>query len=219
MRFLLICIILLPTFVVWAQDEVSTAPNSPKKLTLKRYEYLDRDHTYREIRNHLSFAYGAMVVGYVATQYNTIKNNGSFRNYGNNAGKVVMDKDNPIWNLVGHPYTGSQTYLFYRALGYEKIHAFQMSFWTSTLFEFTIEIYTEKASVQDIYQTPVLGSALGYAFERTSMFLLNNDSSTILKFLAYVINPMTFFGFTEVETVIYPEISKNRQSLNYMVTF
>ncbi|MFZ4714405.1 MAG: DUF3943 domain-containing protein [Bacteriovoracaceae bacterium] len=207
-----------------SSTSIESTPKNPPKLesqkrVLTRYEYIDRSHTYGEIGEHLAIAYGGMVGGYLLTQYDTIKENGSWKNYGNNIGNLSNDKDNPIWNLVGHPYTGSQTFLFYRALGYERLHSMHMAFWTSFLFETTIEIYTEKASVQDLYQTPILGSALGYGFERLSLFLLNNDNSTIFKVVGHIINPMTFFGFTEVQTTIYPEISKNRQGLFLLVSF
>jgi hypothetical protein len=36
---------------------------------------------------------------------------------------------------------------------------------SSALFEFTVEVYTEPASVQDLYQTPILGSILGLGLE------------------------------------------------------
>ena len=52
-----------------------------------------------------------------------------------------------------------------------------MTFISSTLFEFTVEIYTEPAKVQDLYQTPILGSVLGVGLETLSLYLLNTGNS------------------------------------------
>ena len=131
----------------------------------------------------------------------------------------TIHKSENKWNLIGHPITGSQTYLYYRAKGYDKLNSLHMSFWSSFLFEFTIEIYTERPSFQDIYQTPVIGSALGYGLERLSMFLLNSDTGWFGKTCGYLVNPMLFFGYTEIETIIYPQVSSDKQALNLIVRY
>lgn len=219
MNNLMFFIIILFSFSIKAQEQFTVKEQPLKPKTIIRYEYIDRSHTQKEVVSHLGFAYGAMWAGYFVTQWDTIKNRGSFENYRENLGEITLDRDNPIWNLVGHPYTGSQTFLFFRGLGYEKMHAFQMAFWTSTLFEFTVEIYTEKASVQDLYQTPVLGSALGFGIEKLSFFLLNNDDYMFGKLVGHALNPLTLFGFGEIKTLIYPQISKNKQSLNFIINY
>jgi hypothetical protein len=220
MRYFLLCLLLFfSAFRTWSLEPGSTTSGQPTKKVLKRYEYFDRFHTTKEIASHLTIAYAGMFTGYLLTQTDTINEKGSWKNYGNHFGELTTDKDNPIWNLVGHPYTGSQTFLYFRALGYDRLSSLHLSFWTSALFETTIEIYTEPASIQDLYQTPILGSALGYVMERTSLFLLNNDNATIFKFVGHLMNPMTLFGFTEVETTIYPEISKNKQGLHLVVSY
>jgi hypothetical protein len=217
--FLFSLFLILFSNLTWTAEPDQNISGLPTKKILKRYEYFDRGHTKNEIASHLTIAYAGMVTGYLLTQTDTIQEKGSWQNYGNHFGKITTDKDNPIWNLVGHPYTGSQTFLYFRALGYDRMSSLNLAFWTSALFETTIEIYTEPASIQDLYQTPILGSALGYVFERTSLFLLNNDNATIFKFVGHLMNPMTLFGFTEVETTIYPEISRNRHGLHLMVSF
>jgi len=87
--------------------------------------------------------------------------------------------------------------LFYNA------EALSMTFVTSTLFEFTVEIYTEPASVQDLYQTPILGSIMGVGIENLSMALLNSGT-TMGKFFGHLINPATLFWFYEGKVQIYP---------------
>lgn len=191
----------------------------PEKKIIRRYEYVDRDHTSGQNAFNLSFIYALEVPAYILTQRDTIKKHGSWESYRHNFARPTMDHDEPIWNLVGHPVTGSQTYLYYRAKGYNRLQSLHMSFWSSFLFEFTVEIYTERPSVQDLYQTPVLGSVLGYGLERLSMFLLNSDMGWFGKGCGYLVNPMLFFGYTEIETIIYPEVSMNKQSLNLVVRF
>lgn len=200
----------------FGQDNESTLPD---KKIIRKYEYVDRDHTSRQNAFNLGFIWGLEIPAYILTQRKTIKEHGSWDHYKHNFGRLTADHDEPIWNLVGHPVTGSQTYLYYRAKGYNKLQSLHMSFWSSFLFEFTIETYTERPSIQDLYQTPVLGSVLGYGLERLSMALLNSDTGWFGKSMGYLVNPMLFFGYTEIETIIYPEITSNRQSLNLLVSY
>lgn len=204
------------TECLFAQENETTLP---EKKIIKRYEYVDRAHTTAQNAFNLSFIYGLDVAVYRLTQASTIHEHGSWENYRRNFGHPTMDHDAPIWNLVGHPITGAETYLYYRAKGYTKLQSFHLAFWSSFLFEFTIEIYTERPSYQDLYQTPVLGSAMGYGLERLSMFLLNSDTGWFGKSTGYLVNPMLYFGYTEIETIIYPEVTSNKQSLNLVVRF
>jgi hypothetical protein len=107
-----------------------------------------------------------------------------------------------------HPLSGSQLYLLYRADGYTRMEAFGMTFVTSTLFEFTVEIFTEPASVQDLYQTPVLGTVFGLGIESFSMYLLNTGT-TLGKFLGHLINPATLLPIYEGRTMIIPKLEEN----------
>lgn len=66
-----------------------------------------------------------------------------------------------------------------------------MTFISSLLFEYTVEIYSEPASIQDLYQTPVFGTALGYGIELLSVELLNSDSK-FANFMGRVINPLSY---------------------------
>ncbi len=80
----------------------------------------------------------------------------------------------------------------------------------STLFEFTMEVYTEPPSVQDLYQTPVFGSILGFGIEKLSMKLLNSGSA-IGKITAHIINPATLFNFFPgIKATVVPTIKKNK---------
>ncbi|MFG1499630.1 DUF3943 domain-containing protein [Halobacteriovorax sp. XZX-3] len=179
------------------------------------YFYQDRDHTKEEIFKDVGFVFGISLIAYPLTQWDTVREEGSWDVYRSNFGKIVFDRDEPFWNYMVHPYTGSQMFLYYRARNYRYADALALTFVSSTIFEFLIEVYTEPASVQDLYQTPVLGAVMGYGFEKLSMQLLNGDSK-VGHFFGHLINPMTLFPSIFEGTsyaVIAPNIDK--KSIGY----
>lgn len=94
-----------------------------------------------------------------------------------------------------------------------------MAFISSTLFELTVEIYTEPASVQDLYQTPVIGSVLGLGLENLSMYLLNSGNA-LGKFLGHAINPSTLFWFYEGKVQVIPRYNgRKKGSLTLVMDF
>lgn len=94
-----------------------------------------------------------------------------------------------------------------------------MAFISSTLFEFTVEIYTEPASVQDLYQTPVIGSVIGLGLENISMYLLNSGNA-FGRFIGHVLNPATLFWFYEGKIQLIPKYNgKKTGSLTLTVDF
>ena len=182
-----------------ARDTIAT------RETKWHYEYIDRKHSKAETWAHLGAIYVVTWGLYPLTQPSVFREKGSFKNYGDNFGKVVFDRDTPFWNWVVHPISGSQLYLYYRANGYNRVDSMGMAFISSTLFEFTVEIYTEPASVQDLYQTPVLGSILGLGIENLSLWLLNSGHP-IAKYIGHAINPMTLFWFFEGKVRAVPHL-------------
>ncbi|MFZ8933260.1 MAG: DUF3943 domain-containing protein [Bacteriovoracaceae bacterium] len=176
---------------------------SKKRVPQTLYTYIDREHTFKESLKLVSAIYGLSWVLYPLTQPKTFRNQGSFRNYKDNFGELVFDRDEPFWNWIIHPLSGSQLFLFYRANGYSRIESLAMTFISSTLFEFTIEIYTEPASIQDLYQTPVFGSIIGIGIETLSLYLLN-QGNPFSKFFGHLINPATLFWFFEGKVNITP---------------
>ncbi len=176
------------------------------------YGYNDRDHSGEENLKHLGIIYGATWVVYPLTQPKVFREKGSWDNYKHNFGRIVFDQDEPFWNWFVHPLSGSQLYLYYRANGYRSIESLAMAFISSALFEFTAEIYTEPASVQDLYQTPLLGSVLGLGFENLSMYLLNTNNY-VGKFFGHLINPATLFWFYEGKVRVTPDFDGKRAGL------
>lgn len=183
------------------QEEIQ---NQRRRSLEYQYTYIDRKHTLGESLKLIAAMYGVTWAVYPLSQPKVFRDKGSWSKYGDNFGKLVFDQDEPFWNWFVHPISGSQLYLFYRANGYSRINAMGMAFISSALFEFTVEIYTEPASVQDLYQTPVLGSILGVGLESLSMYLLHTGNS-FGKFFGHLINPHTLFWYYEGKIQIVPQ--------------
>jgi len=176
-RSFLLLILVLPTFAVQAEPQ---------------FAYRDQSYETSDRLFHLGVVYGVSWALYPIFQPEVMMGEvGSMQEYRKNFGKTVFDQDEPFWNWIVHPISGSQLFLFYRALGYDRIDSFAMTFISSTLFEYTIEIYSEAASYQDLYQTPVLGTTFGYGIELLSTELLNQPSK-LAQFFGRVINPLSY---------------------------
>lgn len=190
-----------------------------KRVPKYKFEYVDRKHTRAEAAKHVGIVYALSWGVYPLTQPKTFKQDGSWDKYRHNFGKIVFDRDEPFWNWFVHPISGSQMYLFYRANGYNRVDSLGLSFISSALFEFTVEIYTEPASVQDLYQTPVLGAVLGLGLENLSLYLLNTGNA-MGRFFGHLLNPATLFPFYEGKIRILPQYNgRDAGGLQVMVDF
>ena len=127
---------------------------------------------------------------YLYSQEDTLRKEGSIRNWYTNPFKPHYDKDSFDYNIFKHSFVGNYYYLFYRSRGYTEKNSFFWSFMSSLAFEFTIETATEKPSYQDIYQTPVFGAVLGIGFEKASQYFHSWDN-WYGNALGYLLNPMT----------------------------
>lgn len=156
-------------------------------------EYRTKDLSLSDKFRHQGYAFAGLLTGYGLTQWDTIKNEGSFRDYEDRFLEFRFDQDNSTWNLIGHPLTGAQTYLFYRAMGHSKKSSLVMSFFSSLAFEVLIETYTERPSIQDTFQTPLFGAIIGNLLEKASVKLINSPSK-FNRFLGRVINPFSYLA-------------------------
>ena len=199
--------------------DTSSDALSPEKVQFF-YGYADRSHNYSESLRHLGGIYLLSWGLYPLVLSKDFHEEGSWKNYRRNFGKLRFDQDEPLWNWLVHPISGSQLFLYYRANGYSRVSSLGMSFLSSALFEFTVEVYTEPASFQDLYQTPMLGSSLGFGLEHLSLYLLNSGS-TWGKWMGHVLNPATLFWFYEGKTRLFPQIrpQKKAASLTLITEF
>lgn len=92
--------------------------------------------------------------------------NNSFNKYAKNVADPVFDNDRLYINYLLHPYWGATYYIRGRERGLDKTSSFVFSALISAMYEFGIECFFEKPSIQDLIVTPVFGSLLGaFVFE------------------------------------------------------
>lgn len=125
---------------------------------------------------------------YLATQSTTIRDEGSFHNYVTNPFSPRFDRDTLEFNVIKHTLAGGSYFLFYRSRDYTREEAVLWTAMSSLAFEFTIETLTERPSYQDIFVTPMFGSAFGLAIEPMSNYFLTRASPTA-RALGYLLNP------------------------------
>lgn len=106
------------------------------------------------------------------------------------------DHDKFIFNYVLHPYAGAVYFMSARSVGF--------NFWQSLLYssiisnvgwEFGIEAFMERPSYQDLFITPLVGSAIGEGFYKLKRHIVNNDyrlfgSPVIGNVVAFLIDPV-----------------------------
>lgn len=90
----------------------------------------------------------------------------SFRKYRKNVGHPVMDHDKFYINYILHPYWGATYYTRARERNLGPGASFAFSTVISAMYEFGVESFFERPSIQDLIVTPIAGSVLGaYVFE------------------------------------------------------
>lgn len=136
----------------------------------------------------VTFLYVGQWAYYMATQAEVLRQEGSFRKWYSNPASPHFDKDFYDFNLIRHTMAGSLYYGYYRTFGATRQRSLALSTVSVLLFEFSIEVATERPSWQDIYQTPVLGSLLGMGLEDLSLACLRSSWKPV-RALGYVFNP------------------------------
>lgn len=107
-----------------------------------------------------------------------------------------IDGDNPIFNYVLHPYAGAVYFMAARSCGFNFYQSLLYSACVSTIgWEFGIEGFMERPSIQDIFITPLVGSALGECFYLLKRHIVSHDytlwGSRILgNVLAFLVDPV-----------------------------
>jgi len=90
----------------------------------------------------------------------------TFKKYAENVFDPVVDKDQFYINYVLHPYWGATYYIRGRERGLGKVPSFVYSTLISAMYEFGVECFFEKPSIQDLIVTPAVGSLMGaFLFE------------------------------------------------------
>lgn len=109
---------------------------------------------------------------------------------------VNWDTDKFYFNYILHPYAGAVYFMTARSCGF--------NFWRSLLYcsiisnigwEFGIEAFMERPSVQDLLITPIVGSIIGEGFYHVKRWLVRNDyellgSKVLGGILAFLVDPV-----------------------------
>lgn len=112
---------------------------------------------------------------------------------------LEWDHDKFYFNYILHPYAGAAYFMAARSSGF--------NFWKSALYssivstvgwEFGIEAFMERPSIQDIFVTPIVGSCIGEGFYHAKRWLVDNDyrlfgSPVMGGILAFLIDPVNEF--------------------------
>ena len=187
------------------------------------YKNKAKVHYTREIKSSEAFLTAFLVQfvylgGYVTTQWDNIQDNGSFSNWKKNMFRVHFDKDSYDYNIITHVGNAHYSYLFYRARGYKKFNSFIMTAIGSTFFFFFFETVTEPPSIQDLWQTPVLGSILGMGTESLALVLINSEYKLAHAF-AYVFNPFLMFKGSTYKVSTVPVFNENFRGVGLTIKF
>jgi len=94
------------------------------------------------------------------------KSNYSLSIWWDNVTHPQTDSDDLYLNYIVHPYWGSAYYVRAQERGYSRSGSFWYSVLCSSLYEFGAEALFEEASKQDLWITPIVGSAVGVGFMR-----------------------------------------------------
>jgi hypothetical protein len=109
----------------------------------------------------------------------------------------VIDNDDWMINYIGHPVSGAWYYTMARDLGMSPTKSFLYSALMSTFFwEYGVEAFAEKPSVQDLIITPVLGAVIGEVFWQLNKKIISSGyDHTILGNIAqFLMNPAGMTG-------------------------
>ena len=183
----------------------------------KKYTPVSRPHTMKEKAADMGVMFVALWVGYAATQPDVVAKI-SLNSWEENAlirGGVLYDKNLWVINFVGHPYVGSEYYLYFRSRGYAPKWAFVGCLATSTIFEAVVESTSQPFSTNDFVVTPLAGALIGYGREKAAYRLLNTNSE-FNRFIGHVLYPETLFWFFE-KAEIMPAVSPEGKAAGFML--
>ena len=167
-----------PTLPLYSSSRTGTIPapvgDSPAYVSKVTHTPRVRDKDWSGVSRDTALLFGAQfgAVGVIYLMPESVsgwsreQKRESFRNYEKNVGHPAMDKDKFYINYVLHPYWGATYYVRARERGLTKGESVLYSTLISSMYEFGVEAFFERPSIQDLVVTPVAGSLLGaYLFE------------------------------------------------------
>ena len=206
-----------PTITNIKSNDVTNIYARPYSLTENE---VDKTKLYRNTGALVGVGIGTMAFLYTMPSSFTNWDNDDHKNPGskwwdNVSREPVWDKDDFFLNYVTHPYAGAVYYMGARSAGANAGYSFLYSFALSTFFwEYGIEAFAERPSIQDLIVTPVAGSLLGEGFYLAKRHIRENDnqlwgSTGLGKTVVFLIDPIT-----EVTDWLF-EASQQKQSFSF----
>ncbi len=106
------------------------------------------------------------------------------------------DHDKVYFNYILHPYAGAVYFMAARSCGFNMWQSLLYCSCISTIgWEFGVEAFMERPSIQDIFITPLVGSAIGEGFYHLKRRIINNDyrlagSKALGNIIVFLIDPV-----------------------------
>ncbi len=99
--------------------------------------------------------------------------------------------DNDLWyiNYVGHPYQGGYYFNNLRSQGASFWESAAYGLSQSMLWEYIVEGWFERPSMQDLIVTPIAGALVGELSHRATIKMSNNGFNLYEKIIVTVLNP------------------------------
>lgn len=109
------------------------------------------------------------------------------------------DHDKFYFNYILHPYAGAAYFMSARTCGFNFWRSAMYSAIVSTVgWEYGVEAFMERPSIQDLFITPIAGSLVGECFYKVKRYLVENDyrllgSPVIGGIVAFLVDPVNEF--------------------------
>ncbi len=162
--------------------------NPPPKV----FTPVSRPHTPKELAFDYSVIYVVLWLGFLVAQPSNLHKMSLEKFQKNNfeIGAMFWDGNRFTTNFIGHPYAGSEYYLYFRSRGYAPQWAALHSMLSSALFEFGVESFNKPASGTDLVVTPALGVPLGWLREKQGLKMVASHNK-YKRFVGHVLYPET----------------------------
>jgi hypothetical protein len=106
------------------------------------------------------------------------------------------DHDKFYFNYILHPYAGAAYFMGARSCGFNFYQSLLYCTCVSTIgWEFGIEAFMERPSIQDLFITPLVGSAIGEGFYKLKRNIVRNGyslfgSKAVGNIVVFIIDPV-----------------------------
>jgi hypothetical protein len=147
------------------------------------------------------------------------------------------DSDHFYFNYILHPYAGSVYFMSARSCGFNMWQSLLYATCVSTIgWEFGVEAFNERPSIQDLFVTPLMGSAIGEGFYNIKRHIARHGyrlwgSKVVGNVVAFIIDPVNEvvglfagndarrMGRRKVEVSMTPMVSSAVKGFSVSATF